>query len=134
MIRPLLSHRVVDLASAPYDDEAPEASLLQQALRIIASDACRGLRVQHLADRLGVSRRCLAKWFPRMVGCSPHEAIQRAVFEEVEKLLASSDLRLADIAVRTGFHHTEYLTVAFTRRYGIAPSDWRRAARNSRPA
>lgn len=134
MIRPLLSHRATDLSSALLPEEAPEATLLQQALRIIASDACRGLRVQHLADRLGVSRRCLAKWFPRMVGCSPHEAIQRAVFDEVERLLAASDLRLADIAARTGFRHAEYLTVAFTRRYGIAPSDWRRAARNSRPA
>ena len=120
---------MVEPSASPIDDDAPEAQILRRALEIIAANACRGLRVQELADRLGVSRRSLAKWFPRMVGCSPHEAIQRAVFDEVEKLLLTSDLRLADVAGRTGFRHAEYLTVAFTRRYGVAPSEWRQRQR-----
>lgn len=129
MIQPIWTHRMIDPSSSPIGDDAPETRLLRRALGIIATDACRGLRVQQLADRVGVSRRCLAKWFPRMVGCSPHEAIQRAVFDEVEKLLLTSDLRLADVAARMGFRHAEYLTVAFTRRYGMAPSDWRQLRR-----
>lgn len=117
---------MVDSSAAPLRDEAPESVLLRRALQIIAASACRGLRVQELADQLGVSRRCLAKWFPRLVGCSPHEAIQRAVFDEVERLLRQTDLRLCDVATRTGFRHAEYLTVAFSRRYGRSPSGWRR--------
>lgn len=109
---------------APAD--GPEAVLLDRAMQIIDAEACRGLRVQRLADALGVSRRCLAKWFPRLVGCSPHEAIQRAVFAHVEALLMETDLRLSAVAERTGFRHVEYLTVAFTRRYGVPPSHWRR--------
>ena len=131
MICPMWTHRI-DAASVPIDGEdAPETQLLLKALQIIASDACRGLRVQQLADRLGVSRRCLAKWFPRLVGCSPHEAIQRAVFDEVERLLVATDLRLTDIADRTGFRHAEYLTVAFARRYGVPPSAWRQGRRTT---
>lgn len=131
MIHPIWTHRLVEPASPSARGDAPETQLLQRALTIIAADACHGLRVQDLADRLGVSRRCLAKWFSRMVGCSPHEAIQRAVFDEVEKLLLASDLRLAEVAARTGFRHAEYLTVAFTRRYGLAPSDWRQRQRGA---
>ncbi|MFM8435163.1 MAG: helix-turn-helix transcriptional regulator [Planctomycetia bacterium] len=129
MIHPLWTHRTAEPASPPLGEDAPESQLMCRALQVIAADACRGLRVQELADRLGVSRRCLAKWFPRTMGCSPHEAIQRAVFDEVEKLLVTSDLRLADVAARTGFRHAEYLTVAFTRRYGVAPSEWRQRQR-----
>jgi LacI family transcriptional regulator len=100
-------------------------------MQVISAEACHGLRVQQLADRLGVSRRCLAKWFPRVVGCSPHEAIQRVVFDRVEGLLLGTDLRLSDVAEQTGFRHPEYLTVAFTRRYGLPPRDWRRQRRVS---
>lgn len=128
------THRADATCASIDGDDAPEARLLHSALRIIASDACRGLRVQELADRLGVSRRCLAKWFPRLVGCSPHEAIQRAVFDEVERLLVTTDLRLTDIADRTGFRHAEYLTVAFARRYGMPPSSWRQGRRTTATA
>ena len=106
-----------------------ETGLVDRAMQVIAVEACQGLRVQHLADRLGVSRRCLAKWFPRVVGCSPHEAIQRAVFDRVEGLLLGTDLRLSEVAEKAGFRHVEYLTVAFTRRYGVPPRDWRRQRR-----
>ena len=80
-----------------------------------------------------MSRRYLSKWFPRLVGCSPHEAIQRAVFDEVERLLLATDLRISDVAARAGFRHVEYLTVAFTRRYGMPPREWRRRQRESLP-
>ena len=46
-------------------------------------------------------------------------------FRRVEQLLAETDLPLATIAARTGFKHTEYMTVAFTRRHGLPPSKWR---------
>lgn len=131
MIHPAWTHRTAEPDSAPLGDDTREALLVRRALRIIATDACSGLRVEQLANRLGVSRRCLAKWFPRVVCCSPSEAIHRAVFDEVEHLLLTTDLRLAEIAARTGFRHTEYFTVAFARRYGMPPREWRERRRTT---
>lgn len=129
MIRSAWTHRMPEMNPAAPENATHEVQLLSRAMQVIANDACRGLRVQQLANRLGVTRRCLAKWFPRLVGCSPHEAIQRAIFDEVERLLLETDLRLVDIAACSGFRHSEYLTVAFIRRYGISPSEWRRGHR-----
>ena len=36
---------------------------------------------------------------------------------------------LEAIAMRTGFKHTEYMTVAFTKRHGMPPSRWRKQRR-----
>ncbi|MFM1996577.1 MAG: hypothetical protein RLZZ111_964, partial [Planctomycetota bacterium] len=59
----------------------------------------------------------------------PHEEIERVRFRRVEQLLRETELPLAAIADRTGFRHTEYLTVAFGRRHGMPPSVWRRRQR-----
>lgn len=44
-------------------------------------------------------------------------------------MLRTSDLKLAIVANRCGFKHAEYMTVVFTKRYGISPSAWRQAYR-----
>ncbi|OYW18167.1 MAG: hypothetical protein B7Z55_11145, partial [Planctomycetales bacterium 12-60-4] len=43
----------------------------------------------------------------------------------VRQLLSETDLSMSDIAQRTGFRHTEYLSVAFKRQFGISPSAFR---------
>jgi AraC-like DNA-binding protein len=44
-------------------------------------------------------------------------------------LAGLATLSLAAIATRTGFKHTEYMTVAFTKRHGMPPSRWRKQRR-----
>ena len=63
--------------------------------------------------------------FLRRVGHTPREEIAHVQFRRVEQLLVETDLPLAAVAARAGFRHTEYMTVAFTRRYGVSPSRWR---------
>ena len=106
------------------DDE-----LVVAAVRFIREHACGGIKVADVVRGLDVSRRVLESRFTRRVGHTPHEEIARVQFRRVEQLLAETDLALATIASRTGFRHTEYLTVAFTRRHGVSPSRWRRDRR-----
>jgi LacI family transcriptional regulator len=103
--------------------------LVVAAVRHIREHACEGIKVADLAGALGAGRRTLESRFTRRVGHTPHEEIARVQFRRVEQLLAETDLPLATIAARAGFRHTEYMTVAFTRRHGVSPSRWRRARR-----
>ena len=103
------------------DDE-----LVVAAIRHIREHAYAGIKVAEVVRALGVSRRVLESRFLRRVGHTPHEEIARVQFRRVEQLLAETDLPLATIAARTGFRHPEYMTVAFTRRHGMSPSQWRR--------
>jgi LacI family transcriptional regulator len=109
------------------DDE-----LIVAAVRLIRERACTGIKVADVVRALGVSRRVLESRFLRRVGHTPHEEIARVQFRRVEQLLAETDLPLATIAIRAGFRHPETMTVAFTRRHGVPPSQWRR--KRSAPA
>lgn len=103
------------------DDE-----LVVAAVRYIREHACDGIKVADLVRALGAGRRTLESRFRSRVGHSPHEEIARVQFSRVRQLLAETDLPLATIAVRTGFRHPEYMSVAFSRRHGVSPSHWRR--------
>lgn len=124
----MIPSRSCQHAVAEPGPASPEALIVSQAVQVIQARSCRRLSVQQLADAVGVSRRWLAKWFPLIIGCSPHEAIRRAVFLRVEELLRETDLTITEIASRTGFKHPEYLAAAFRVRYGLPPGRWRRQA------
>ena len=104
---------------------AIDDALVLSAVRFIRERAAAGIKVQDVVRELGTTRRILDDRFATIVGHSPHEEIARHRFRRVERLLAETDLPLATIAERCGFRHAEYLTVAFTRRYGSPPSRWR---------
>jgi LacI family transcriptional regulator len=104
---------------------AIDDDLVVAAVRHIRDHACRGIRVADVIDAVKTSRRVLETRFGKRVGHTPHEEIARVQFRRVEQLLRETHLPLATIAARCGFRHPEYMTVAFTRRYGLPPSRWR---------
>ena len=103
--------------------------LVVAAIRQIRDHACDGIKVTDVARVLTTTRRVLENRFTKRVGHTPHEEIARAQFRRVEQLLLETELSLAAIAARAGFKHTEYMTVAFTKRHGMPPSRWRQERR-----
>jgi LacI family transcriptional regulator len=108
---------------------AIEDPLVVAAVRHIRDHACDGINVADVARVLKTTRRVLENRFTKRVGHTPHEEIARVQFRRVEQLLLETELPLATIAMRAGFRHTEYMTVAFTKRHGMPPSRWRRQRR-----
>jgi LacI family transcriptional regulator len=107
------------------DTLSTDDPLVVTALRLIREHACEGIKVADVVRAVKRTRRVVEARFLKRMGHSLHEAIARAQFRRVEELLRDTKLSLAAIAARTGFKHPEYLTVAFTRRYGMPPSRWR---------
>ena len=103
--------------------------LVVGAVRHIRDHACDGIKVADVALALKTTRRALENRFTKRVGHTPHEEIARVQFRRVEQLLRETELPLATIAGRAGFRHTEYMTVAFTKRHGMPPSRWRQERR-----
>ena len=102
-----------------------DGTILGRAVRFIHENAMRGIHVRDVAVHVRASRRWLDGQFVERLGRTPHEEIVRVQFAHVERLLLETELPLEDIAVRCGFRHPEYLSVAFKRRYGVSPSQWR---------
>lgn len=102
-----------------------DGTMLGRAVQFIHENATRGIHVRHVAAHIRASRRWLDGQFVEQLGRTPHEEIVRVQFARVERLLAETDLSLEEIAGQCGFRHTEYMSVAFKRRYGVSPSRWR---------
>jgi LacI family transcriptional regulator len=64
--------------------------------------------------------------FRKLLGRTPHEEIARVRFERVRQLLRETRLPLEDIARRSGFRNAEYLSTAYRREFGTAPSAYRK--------
>ena len=93
-----------------------------QAVHLIRRHACDGISVQDLLDRGSLSRRVFEQRFRQQVGTTPHQQIVQTQLDRVKDLLVNTKLNLADIAVRSGFKHHEYMSVVFKKIQGESPA------------
>lgn len=105
---------------------AVDDPLVATAVSYIRTNVHRGIKPEDVVAAVDATRKTLDQAFVRRLGRTIHDAIQDVQFRLVEQLLFESDLKLAAIAARCGFKHPEYMTVAFTRRHGVSPSEWRK--------
>ncbi len=96
-----------------------------RAIHFIRTHACEGIKVRDVLKAVPHSRTLLESRFKRLLGRTPHEEILRVRLARVKQLLVETDLTLEEIADRSGFPHTEYLSVAFRREVGVPPSRFR---------
>jgi len=102
---------------------------ISQAVRYIREHACDGIKVEDVLKAVPLSRRVLEHRFRQLFGHTPHDEILRVQFQLVTQLLVETSLSLATVARRAGFEHAEYLSVAFKRRFGMPPSEYRKQHR-----
>lgn len=99
---------------------------LARALRFVRERACEGISVADILHHAPMARRSLEHRMRATIGRSPNEEILRVKLARARQLLATTDLSLSEVAGRCGFRHTEYLSVAFKRQFGIPPGQFRR--------
>ncbi|QGQ99773.1 DNA-binding transcriptional regulator [Paenibacillus psychroresistens] len=104
---------------------AVEDKIVSDAVRFIRNHAHEDIQVQNLLDHFSISRRILESRFQNALGRTPHDEILAVKLKLVKRLLVETKLNLAAIAERTGFKHTEYMSVAFKRSTGIRPGEYR---------
>ncbi|HLY08495.1 MAG TPA: DNA-binding transcriptional regulator [Planctomycetota bacterium] len=101
-----------------------------KAIHHIRRHAFDGITVEDVLREVPLSRRALEHRFRRRLGRTPKEEIQRLRFEQAKSLLATTDLPVARISDRLGFHQPAYLSAAFQREAGLTPSAYRRNHRS----
>lgn len=78
-----------------------------------------------LAEELRVHRCTLARLFREHTGISPAEFLLSCRVGEALSLLARSDLRIGEIALRCGFADANYFVKVIRRQTGMTPSRFR---------
>lgn len=97
-----------------------------QACRELIREEDEPTPIAEIARRLGVSRATLFRAFTAAYAMSPKEYQEQVRFERACHLLGTTDLPVADIALRCHFEDPDYFSTRFHRRFNAAPTAWRR--------
>ena len=106
----------------------PEAPLLEDArlrklLTLIEADPLGNS--QDWALTLNLSNSHLQRLFKEATGIALGQALSERRLQEAARLLATTNLRIKEIACAVGYEHTSSFTRAFERRFAQAPRRFR---------
>jgi AraC family transcriptional regulator of adaptative response / DNA-3-methyladenine glycosylase II len=100
----------------------------QRALRLIEEGALDGedSSVGILAERLGIGARHLVRLLSHHFGASPSQIARTTRVQRAKRLLDTTDLPMADVALRAGFGSLRRFNTVFAEVYRRPPTDIRR--------
>ncbi|MEM7375670.1 MAG: AraC family transcriptional regulator [Bacteroidota bacterium] len=94
---------------------------------IIHSHLYEDLSIQDLAFFSGLSLSSFKRKFKSVFDTSPTQYIKTKRLEKAKTLLATTNLRISDIAYDCGFNDIGYFSKTFHAAFDCAPSDYRKA-------
>ncbi len=102
--------------------------LYRRFVGVLDRDFSRHHDAVHYADALAVPQTALSKALVQATGRTTKEHVTDRRLLEAARLLRFTTLTVGEIAYRAGYTDQLYFSRAFRRRYGAAPTDYRRAA------
>jgi len=84
------------------------------------------LTLQELAAAVGYSRSHFLRAFHATTGVTPHRYLLNRRIERARRLLAETDMSIAQVAYSCGFSSQAHLTLAFRKVCGLTPGEYRR--------
>ena len=112
--------------NAPVDDARRIAALVARRIEEGAADGDAG--IEQLAAKFGWSSRQIRRMVQKELGVSPIELVQTRRLLLAKQLLTETSLPVARVAYASGFASLRRFNDAFNKRYGMAPTRFRRAA------
>lgn len=104
----------------------PEGCNIPAALAFIREQATRGITVGQVFDKTQqVSRVTFHRRFRAATGKSPAQALRDRKLEEVRRLLAATDLPLAQVSELSGFSSPKVMARTFRAAEGCTPRAYR---------
>lgn len=103
---------------------------LKRVLDYIEAHFAESIRLADLARRAGLSRMYFAAQFRMATGLRPREYLLRKRVIHAQRLMATSQTPLVEIALAAGFQSQAYFTTVFKRFVGEPPHRWRRRHRS----
>ena len=108
---------------AAYDER------IYNAIMYIEEHLSEELSLSDLAEHVSLSAPYFSKLFKDVMGSSFSDYLTNARLQQAQILLGKTDLSIEKIAERVGFANGNYFCNVFKKRYGVAPSEFRRSAR-----
>lgn len=112
-----------DFDTAPNE---PRSSAIRQAQSLILKRYAEAIDFRHVAQEVGMSYDAFRHGFSAATGLSPLQFQLSERMRVAKNLVANTNLRIADIARRTGFASAAYFTRFFKAETRTSPLEYRR--------
>jgi AraC-like DNA-binding protein len=109
---------------APVKGALP-GPLLRRTREYIDANLDSPLSIEDMAETVGISTSHFSRSFRKAMGMPPHDYVLRRRVARARHLLMSTELRLADIALQTGFSDQAHFTNRFREQVGLPPRTYR---------
>lgn len=103
-----------------------DVACIASARRLVDQRWSEKLTIAELSRAAGVNRDKLARGFRDLYGATVSEILSERRLSEARRLLLVSDLPVATVAYRCSYLNNAAFTRAFSRRFGVPPSEFRR--------
>lgn len=128
-IQPLLTELMLELLDCEGDRvKLPEIDAdprIEKTLLYLESHFASDLTVTDLAELAGLGEVQFRKLFRRRTGRSPKQYLERLRLSRASELLRTTERRVTDIALASGFNNAFYFCSSFKRETGMTPSQFR---------
>lgn len=104
---------------------------LRQFLAATPASELLEMSTHELAQRTHCTARHLSRIFRELMGVSFQEQRSELRLVRARELLATSDAKIVDVALESGFKSLSLFNLMFSRRFGSSPGQWRQ--RHGRP-
>ena len=101
---------------------------LHKVIGYIRSNYMNKITLDEIAEHVSMSKSHISKIFNEGMGVSISTYINRTRIERSKRLLKSTTLTIAEIAVLTGFEDQSYYTKQFKAETGLSPKEFRKRA------
>lgn len=102
---------------------------LEYALKYIADNLHRSVRIDELAELIGISQSYLYKLFMQKFNISPKQYIMRAKLNAAKDMLSDTSMNVTEIAEAVGYENVLDFSKMFSRKESISPQSYRNGKR-----
>ncbi len=108
-----------------------DAAFLQKVnILILTNIENDGFNANHLSNAMGMSRAQLYRKLQPIIRQAPGCYIQTLRIQKAKELLETTDMRVGEVAFKTGFQTPSHFTRIFIKHYGVRPSLFCRQTKN----
>lgn len=107
-------------------DTSDAMNRLQEFLQDLPVSELLELDFNELAERTRCTSRHLSRIFCKLVGMSFTDKRAELRLGKAQELLATSNSKVVQVALDSGYNSLSQFNLMFTRHYGISPGKWRR--------
>lgn len=103
----------------------PGSVYVKHAMEYIAHHYREKIKINELADYIGVNRSYLTSSFKKNIGCSPQEYLVNLRMEKAKGLLRNSSMQINAIAASVGYQDQLAFSKIFKQHFGASPKAYR---------